>query len=178
MIKGKCYDKNSLDKLPQDVNTSSVSSRESDDVYGFFGELNPLSNFHPACFVYNNIKYHSSEQMIQYQKARLFGDKDTASSILQAATAVECKHLSKSIANYDHAKWKEEARLRCEEAIMAKFMQNNELRSYLLKTNTKRLVECCTDKLWGNGLPLDDNNCLSPNRWFSQGLLGEILEHV
>ena len=61
---------------------------------------------------------------------------------------------------------------------MAKFMQNNELRSYLLKTNTKRLVECCTDKLWGNGLPLDDNNCLSPNRWFSQGLLGEILEHV
>ena len=91
VIKGKVYDKSNSDKLPEDVNVSSVSSKESDNVFGFFGELNPLSNFHPAKFVYNNIEYHSSEQLIQYQKAIQFGDKKIASEILSAKSALECK---------------------------------------------------------------------------------------
>ena len=178
MIKGRVYDKSNLDKLPEDVNVSSVSSKESDNVFRFFGELNPLSNFHPAKFVYNDIEYHSSEQLIQYQKAIQFGDKTLASEILRAKSALECKCLSKDISNYNHEQWKEVAKNRCEEGIMAKFMQNGVIRTYLLKTGKKRLVECCSDRLWGNGIPLYDEKCLNPSSWSAQGILGEILEHI
>ena len=106
-------------------------------MFGFFGELNPLSNFHPTKFIYNNIEYHSSEQLIQYQKARQFGDKKLALEILNAKSALECKRLSKDISNYNHEQWKEVARNRCEEGIMAKFMQNVVIRTYLLKTEKK-----------------------------------------
>ena len=160
------------------MNIASISSKESENVFGFFGELNPLSNFHPAKFVYNNIEYHSSEQLIQYQKAKQFGDKKVASEILSAKTALECKQLSKDITNYNHEQWKEVARTRCEEGIMAKFMQNSVIRTYLLNTGKKRIVECCSDRLWGNGIPLHDDKCLNPSSWSAQGLLGEILEHI
>ena len=56
VIKGKVFDKTNLDKLPEDVNVSVVSSKETENVFGFFSKLNPLSNFHPSKFVYNNIE--------------------------------------------------------------------------------------------------------------------------
>ena len=68
--------------------------------------------------------------------------------------------------------------LRCEEGIKAKFFQNSDLRDYLLGTGDKRIAECCSDKLWGNGIPLHDENCIDPSKWQQQGLLGEILENI
>ena len=109
VIKGKSYDRSSLKKLPEDLNSYNISSRESEEAFGFFGELNPLSNFHLAPFVYNNIKYHCTEQLIQHQKAKLFDDKATAEKIMNADDALGCKHLSKEISNYNHETWKREA---------------------------------------------------------------------
>ena len=109
VIKGKAYTRKNLDVLPEDISTSTVSSRVTPTSVGFFGELNPLSNFFPSEFTYNGIKYHSSEQLIQHQKALLFGDKLTANCILQCSTALECKSLSQDISNYNHDQWKTEA---------------------------------------------------------------------
>ena len=67
VIKGESYDQSSLKKLPEDLNSYSISLSESAEVFSFFGELNPLSNFHHASFVYNNMKYHCTEQLIQHQ---------------------------------------------------------------------------------------------------------------
>ena len=50
VIKGKHYGLNNLDELPSDLEAFKVTSRESQDIIGFYGELNPLSNFHPAEF--------------------------------------------------------------------------------------------------------------------------------
>ena len=44
-IKGKYYSWNNLDELPQNINTHAVSSRQDVQYYGYFSELNPLSNF-------------------------------------------------------------------------------------------------------------------------------------
>ena len=170
------YSHNNLEELPEDISAASVSSKENENVVGFFGELNPLSNFHQSPFVYNGVEYTCSEQLIQYQKALYFGDKTSADKILNAQTGLDCKKLSKEITNYNHYKWKIEARVRCEEGIKAKFMQNSGIRSYLLNTGTKKIVECCNDKLWGTGIPLYDENCLNPTHWTNQGILGEILE--
>ena len=178
IIKGKTYTKNNLNNLPEDISAASISSKRSDHAMGFFGELNPLSNFHPCTFMYNSITYHSSEQLIQYQKAKLFRDNEAANKILMAKTALDCKLISKDIKNYDHECWKTEAKARCEEGIKAKYMQNIEIRSYLLNTGTLKIVESCNDKFWGTGVPLYEENCLNPSNWTSQGLLGEILENI
>ena len=167
-----------MEKLPEDINVSSVSSKQSDSVISFFGELNPLSNFHSSTFTYNGYVYNSSEQLIQHQKAKFFGDNAAAEKIMSAKMALECKCISKDITNYDHNRWKTEAKSRCEEGIKAKFMLNSGLRLYLLNTGNKRIVESCADKLWGTGIPIHDENCLKPSYWNSQGILGEILENT
>ena len=77
---------------------------------------------------------------------------------MNSTSALESKRISKEISNYNHDTWKSKAKLRCEEGIKAKFMQNTGIRSYLLNTGNKRLVECCNDKLWGNGVHLQDEN--------------------
>ena len=76
-IKGKYYSFKNLDELPQNISPLAVSTRQDANYYGYFSEFNPLSNFHPASFEHDGIKYHSSEQFIQAQKAIFCGDKET-----------------------------------------------------------------------------------------------------
>ena len=63
-----------------------VAMKTTEDSIGFFGELCPLSNFHRSQFLYNEVNYHSSEQMIQHMKAKVFGDKVVQKQILDAKT--------------------------------------------------------------------------------------------
>ena len=50
VIKGKDYDMSNIHDLPDDLNAFKVTSKEDGRVVGYFGELNPLSNFFPAKF--------------------------------------------------------------------------------------------------------------------------------
>lgn len=77
MIKGKKYSWSNLHEPPQNLSTHSTH-------YGFFGELNPLSNFHPAPFKHNGQTVTSSEQLIQATKASFCGDHETREKILSA----------------------------------------------------------------------------------------------
>ena len=97
---------------------------------------------------------------------------------MNAEDALGCKCLAKEIKNYSHDTWKKEAKVHCEEGIKAKFYQNNDLHDYLINTGNKKIVECCSDKLWGNGVPLHEEDCLQPLKWSQQGLLGEILVDI
>ena len=65
IIKGKKYNWNNLDNIPQNLSTHTVSSRQDASYYGFFGELNPLSNFYPAPFIHDGVHYSTSKQYIQ-----------------------------------------------------------------------------------------------------------------
>ena len=64
------YTKNNLHHLPDDLNGYPASSKSDDHTFCFFGELSPLSNFHPSCFNYKGKQYHCGEQLIQYKKGR------------------------------------------------------------------------------------------------------------
>ena len=75
VIKGKRYQTNELEKLPKSLKPANVTSRTNRTIYGYFGELNPLSNFYPAPFNYDSQSYHCSEQFIQMRKAEMFKDK-------------------------------------------------------------------------------------------------------
>ena len=179
VLKGRSYNVNTLNQLPEELNVFKVMSREDESIVGFFGEINPLSNFYPSTFDYDSVKYILSEQLIQANKAKLFGDMDTYNQILCCSTSLECKNLSRQIRNVDESKWQEEAASICLHSIRAKFHQNPNIMDILLcKTGSKRIVECASDRLWGTGIPLGDPTCLDPTKWISQGIMGQIRECI
>ena len=113
---------NDLDHLPADLNGFNISSKTENSVFGFFGSINPLSNFHLAPFLYEGHAFYCSEQLIQFKKAHHFKDEDTAHRILLAKTGSECKFLSKEIKNYDHEIWRQIAKDTCLDGIAHKFL--------------------------------------------------------
>ena len=109
VIKGKTYTVNTLNQLPEELSAFKVTSKEDQQTVGFFGKINPLSNFHLAPFCVDGVEYISSEQYIQACKAKYFGDNDTLLKILGSTTSIECKDLSRNIRNYSDSKWEQVA---------------------------------------------------------------------
>ena len=105
VIKGKHYTINNLHQLPAEINGFEATSRKKDGVTCYFGELNPLSNFHPTKISYEGHIYHSSEQLIQHKKAQLFGDEIAEAQILATNTALESKSEARNVRNYDQQIW-------------------------------------------------------------------------
>ena len=146
---------------------------------GIFGELNPLSNFHPAEFIVDETTYHCSKQFIQQTKALYFSDTETADRIMNASTPSECKNIAKKIHNFDQESWDSVAKAECAKGINEKFLQNPDLLDVLLnRTGTKIIIECTKDDVWGTGVVLHSPNCLIRTKWTSQGIMGEILQEL
>ena len=178
VIQGKRYTTKSLHLLPERLIGYNVSKKEDTNHIGFIGELNPLLNFHEASFGVDWIKFNSSEQYIQYQKAKLFSDERAIRKILESSTALECKSISKEIINFDPIVWRDCAASKCEEGITAKFVQNPVLLKLLVSTGDKVLVECAYDHLWGSGIPMHEENCFKEQDWSGENLLGKLLMKV
>ena len=179
VIKGKDYDMSNIHDLPEDLNAFKVTSKENEYVVGYFGELNPLSNFFPAPFTLDGQDYISSEQFIQASKARLFNDQDAYNQIMGCKTSADCKDFSRKIKGVDNAKWDNVAADLCRPGIREKFVQNPILLEILVKrTGAKRIVECAKDRLWGTGTPLSQEDCLNSDRWITPGIMGKILEDI
>ena len=179
VLKGRPYTVGMLNQLPDELNAFKVTSKEDSQTVGFFGEINPLSNFHEAPFVHEGTRYISSKQFIQANKAKYFGDLNTQDLILGCTTSLECKILWKQIRNFDDSKWDEVAGTVCYPGLQAKFQQNPHAMDTLIrKTGNKRIVECASDRLWATGIPLNDPNCLDDTKWIGQGILGQMLESI
>ena len=179
VLKGRRYDINTLNQLLDELNVFKVTTRENVSTIGYFGEINPLSNFYPAPFTHEGIRYISSEQFIQASKAKFFNDADTYNQIMGCSTSLECKRTSRQIRNLDINRWEFVAGNICQPGIRAKFLQNPPAMDTLIsKTGSKTIVECASDRLWGTGIPLNDPTCLDPQKWITQGIMGRILENI
>ena len=97
VIRGKHYTVNNLHQLPAEINGFEATTKKEEGITCFFGELNPMSNFHPVKINHDGHIYHSSEQLIQHKKAQLFGDIITEAQILSTSTAMECKTEARNI---------------------------------------------------------------------------------
>ena len=178
VLDGKRYTKDNLDQLPKNLDIMKITTKSDEHSVGFFGELCPLSNFYPSLFLFHGINYHSIEQLIQHQKAKLCGDKQSERSILAAKTLLDCKKLSREITNFNFKRWSENAKELSKEGIEAKFTQNPRIMQALLETGDKHLVECTKDSLWGTGVSLNDPQYLNTKYWKNQGLLGTMLQEI
>ena len=177
-LHGRKYSVDDIDKLPEELNSFKCTSKETESALGFFGELNLFSNFYNCEFQYQNLTFHSSEQLIQFNKAKHFNDHVTMAQILCTSTPIECKRLARDIVNYDEDNWEMVAKDMCFDGLMEKFTQNPTLVDTLLKTSNKILVECSFDRIWGNGIPLSDRSCMDKQKWHNLGILGEMLMEI
>ena len=185
VIKGKKYRVEEsagikdLSKLPKSLKPSKITSRANKDTYNYFRELHPLSNFHPAPFVFDSFNYHCSKQFIQKKKAELFKDKSAIKRIEQATTRLKCKQDGGKISNYKKSVWEKKAKELCKPGIKQKFLENHQaLTALLTDTGNKTIIECTKDTVWGCGIALHDENCLTKTKWTNQGIMGEILQEI
>ena len=178
VIKGKTFTRQNIQDLPENISAYRAMSKENENTVGFFGELNPLSNFHRCVFKVNDKWFHSSEQYIQMKKALYFGDQAAAHKIEAADDAPECKRLSREIELFDAEAWNEIAANETYFGISEKFRQTTNLKKILLQTGDKTIVECSYDKIWGSGIHLNNVNVLNKETWVGDNLLGKTLMDI
>ena len=137
-----------IDQLPNSLSTVNVTGKSNESTFGYFGELNPLSNFHPSSFKMYDQKYHYSEQYIQEAKAKYFNDTETYAKLCNSKTGLECKIIAKQTKNYKGKRWEQVAKEVCKPGIKQKFQMNQEPKCTLLEyTKNKLIVECMKDTL-------------------------------
>lgn len=156
---------------------------ETED-YVFFWS-GPFSNWHPSKFSMKNsklqvIKFNRAEQAMMYFKAELFGDEDSMGKIMRTNDPSLQKKIGRAVANYDEEVWKEKRYNIVFQLLVEKFKQNSDLKSILLNTGDKCIVECSPyDKIWGIGMGVDQYpEILDKSNWKGENLLGEILMNV
>ena len=179
VLDGKHYHRGNLHTLPAELDPFEVTSKSDTNTIAFFGELNPLSNFHEAKFYCEGEEFHCSEQYIQWKEATYFKDKITERRILNSTDALSCKETARDIKGFNKEEWDLRAEELCYEGIKQKFEQNPHLQDVLLDTGNKTLAESCLDTVWGTGKTLSDPDCLTSTEWKGGvGILGRILMKI
>jgi ribA/ribD-fused uncharacterized protein len=132
-----------------------------------------LSQWYPSPFVVGGLRFATAEHFMMHGKALLFGDEATAVRILEARHPAEAKALGRKVRDFDEAVWKG-ARFEVVVAgSVAKFSQNPALRSLLLATKLRVLVEASPrDAIWGIGMAASNPAARSPDQWRGLNLLG------
>ncbi|MET9633414.1 NADAR family protein [Lentzea sp. NPDC006480] len=138
-----------------------------------------LSQWWPCSFAADGQTFASAEHYMMWRKALLFSDDAVAARVLAARTPAEAKALGREVSGFDDALWTASRMEIVVAANLAKFGQDPALRSYLLGTGSRVLVEASPlDRVWGIGLTADDPRAADPASWLGLNLLGEALMEV
>ncbi|WP_199487771.1 NADAR family protein [Actinomadura spongiicola] len=132
-----------------------------------------LSQWWPSPFTVDGVTYATAEHYMMAEKARLFGDEDSAAAIVASSDPSKAKKLGRRVRNFDERAWRDNRFAIVTKGNVAKFSQNDELRDYLLGTSDRVLVEASpVDRIWGIGLAVDDPRAEQVSAWRGQNLLG------
>ncbi len=114
-----------------------------------------------------------------YSKAMLFEDYDVAKMIMKTVDPKQIKSFGRMVRGFDSNTWDKNKERIVYEANLAKFSQNEELKSALLSTADKLIVEASPyDNIWGIGLDESDERVLDDSRWLGLNLLGKAIMKV
>ena len=127
LLNGKLYSANDLDKLPEDLKPSVLSTISRGNTVAFFTQHSTLSNHYKCAFQQEGLQFSSSEQFYMFKKAKYFHDEATANAILKTT-------------NFNHAAWKLVRDNYMHTALTAKFSTSQELKDCLKATGNKRRV--------------------------------------
>lgn len=132
-----------------------------------------LSQWYPAPFEIEGVRYPTAEHYMMYQKAALFGDDVSAKKMLSATTPGEVKTLGRGVSGFDEGRW---VAARFDIVVIGninKFSQNPDMGAFLSGTGERVLVEASPrDAIWGIGLGEGNEAAHDPARWPGLNLLG------
>ncbi|CAL9564760.1 hypothetical protein SUDANB60_04699 [Streptomyces sp. enrichment culture] len=132
-----------------------------------------LSQWWPSPFTVDGVEYATAEHWMMAAKARLFDDTEGERRVLAAGHPSEAKKAGRLVRGFDEEIWRRERFGIVVEGSVHKFAAHGELRSFLLNTGDRVLVEASpVDRVWGIGLAADAEAANDPNRWRGPNLLG------
>ncbi|MFJ5534421.1 NADAR family protein [Streptomyces sp. NPDC093261] len=132
-----------------------------------------LSQWWPSPFTVDAVEYATAEHWMMASKARLFGDADAERRALDAPNPALAKRAGRLVRGFDEAIWQRERFAIVVEGSVHKFAAHADLRTLLLGTGERVLVEASpVDRVWGIGLAADDEAAATPERWRGPNLLG------
>jgi len=138
-----------------------------------------LSQWWAAPFTADGLEFATAEHYMMWRKATLFDDSAMAERILAAPHPHAAKTWGGRVARFDQQIWNEHRLPVVVAGNLAKFGQNAPLRTFLLGTGERVLVEASPiDRIWGIGLSRDDPAAADPYRWQGLNLLGFALMRV
>ncbi|MCV2486797.1 NADAR family protein [Flavobacterium sp. SH_e] len=133
-----------------------------------------LSSFEVA-----GVTYKTAEHWMMAKKAELFKDQEILEKIVQCNSPAEAKKLGRKVRNYDDKIWLENRFEIVKQGNFHKFSQNTDLKTFLLNTNDRVIVEASpVDPIWGIGMASDHTDALNPKKWKGLNLLGFALMEV
>ena len=96
------------------------------------------------------------EQYIQYEKAKLFDDQDSAEHIMTYENMYELRAMGRNITGFRYWKWKQHMSSVMKHGIHEKFSENKDAKKALFETGNKALAEASRDTYWGCGIHITD----------------------
>ena len=153
----------------------------------FWGHQKPKTGISKTCFSQwyeapfedNGILYPTAEHYMMMQKAKLFADEEMVTKIKNATHPGEAKKFGRLVKNFNSEIWEKNRFGIVVQANILKFSQNKQLKTFLLNTVERVIVEASpVDKIWGIGLTADNPNAQKPDQWKGENLLGFALMEV
>lgn len=178
-INDQSYGVEDLEKLPEDLRPSSISTPGNARVVIFFGRDSRFSNHHTCKFVFQDVTYSSIEQYLADKRATLAGNQQLRDKAFVSNDPRDAKKILNALhGDPSDEEWATQRRDILFDGLLAKFQQNAGLRKYLLSSEQRVLGEASRNKTWGIGLTLSDNGRLDPKNWSGENLLGTTLMEV
>lgn len=178
-IDGKAYDVNQLELLPKDLRPSHTSTPGNVKVVVFFGRESRFSNHFESKFVIGSKTYYTIEQYLALHRARFANRPDLEEKAMASRDPAEAKRVLNQLRGAAcQVEWENERKDILFAGLLAKFVQNDDLREYLLSSDDRILGEASKNSAWGIGLTLSDKSRLNPNLWTGGNLQGKTLMEV
>jgi len=138
-----------------------------------------FSQWYEQSFEQEGIVYPTAEHWMMAEKARLFNDNEVLTKIIESPSAPEVKKFGRQIKSFEKSTWDEHKFEIVKKGNLLKFEQNKDLKTFLLNTNDRIIVEASPyDNIWGIGMSVNDENVNNPSNWKGENLLGYALMEV
>ena len=123
-----------------------------------------------------NEQFNCVNQFYESERAGYFGNLDEVKAILSVRSPREQKRIGGQLRYYDDQEWNKVADSVMEEGLRQKFLQNAELKDFLLMTENATIGECNVfDMYWGTGVDLEHATTM---QWKGCNRMGELLMKV
>ena len=178
-INNQRYTVDDLEQLPEHLKRARVYTPMTENRAAFFTKNSPLSNHYPSPFKHNSETFNCTEQFIMMSNARLFGDQESVTQIMQEKDPLKQKQLRKTIKNYDQTRWRASAPELITPGLLSKFEQNPVCKKVLLQTQQRLIIEANKhDMYFGAGISLRDPSIWTTDSFNGQNIMGNMLTTV